>query len=242
MICRREWKFATLRAASRVLRVIRMSAPTGESLKGPGEREEEYDGAGLRILIVHARWNTAIISPLVQGCIETLLAAGVQRSNIVIETVPGSYELPVACSRSVVPISQPLPAAPRLTNDHSLIAASQIQASATASDLMGATLDLAPTPTRRAPFNAAIAIGCLIKGSTSHYEYISDAVTHGLMRVQLDTGIPVIYGVLNCLTEEQALQRAGVGKDEPGHNHGIDWGNAAVELALKTVRWAQGEI
>lgn len=92
------------------------------------------------------------------------------------------------------------------------------------------------------PFSAAIAIGTLIKGSTSHYEYISEAVTHGLMRVQLNTGIPVIYGVLNCFTEEQALQRAGVGKEEPGHNHGIDWGNAAVELGAKTHRWAQGSI
>lgn len=103
-----------------------------------------------------------------------------------------------------------------------------------------------PTPgPRRAltgPFSAAIAIGTLIKGSTSHYEYISDAVTHGLMRVQLDTGVPVIYGVLNCLTEEQALQRAGIGHDEAGHNHGIDWGAAAVELGVKTVRWGQGQI
>lgn len=127
-----------------------------------------------------------------------------------------------------------------------LIAASQIQASANASDLMG-TLSLdTPTPgPRRAltgPFSAAIAIGTLIKGSTSHYEYISDAVTHGLMRVQLDTGVPVIYGVLNCLTEEQALQRAGIGHDEAGHNHGIDWGAAAVELGVKTVRWGQGQI
>lgn len=137
-----------------------------------------------------------------------------------------------------------------------LIAASQIQASATASDLMGATSLLesleapaAPTPTAgratrqlTGPFSAAIAIGTLIKGSTSHYEYISDAVTHGLMRVQLDTGVPVIYGVLNCFTEEQALQRAGVGREEKGHNHGIDWGQAAVELGAKTQRWAAGRI
>lgn len=135
----------------------------------------------------------------------------------------------------------------------SLIAASQIQGSATATDLMGATTLLedallSPSPASptsqllTGPFSAAIAIGTLIKGSTSHYEYISDAVTHGLMRVQLDTGVPVIYGVLNCLTEEQAMQRAGVGRDEPGHCHGIDWGNAAVELGAKTRRWAEGRI
>lgn len=91
-------------------------------------------------------------------------------------------------------------------------------------------------------FSAAIAIGTLIKGSTSHYEYISSAVTQGLMRVQLDSNIPVIYGVLNCLTEEQALQRAGVGRVEKGHCHGIDWGNAAVELGVKNSRWSKGEI
>lgn len=66
-----------------------------------------------------------------------------------------------------------------------------------------------------------------------HFEYISDAVSHGLMRIGLDTNVPVIFGVLTCLTEEQALERAGVGKGEnKGHNHGIDWAAAAVEMAL----------
>ena len=136
-----------------------------------------------------------------------------------------------------------------------LIAASQIQASATASDLMGtSSLLLDPTsPTTtttpssssplKGPFSAAVAIGVLIKGSTQHFEYISESVSHGLMRVQLDTGVPVIYGVLNCNTDEQALVRAGVGKGETkGHNHGEDWGAAAVELAVKTKRWQEGSI
>jgi 6,7-dimethyl-8-ribityllumazine synthase len=69
------------------------------------------------------------------------------------------------------------------------------------------------------PFNAVIAIGCLLKGSTMHFEYICDAVSHGLMRVQLDSGTPVIFGVLTCLTEDQALERAGVGrKGDKGHS------------------------
>lgn len=111
--------------------------------------------------------------------------------------------------------------------------------------MSGTSTPSSPSTTTKAltgPFSAAIAIGTLIKGSTSHYEYISDAVTHGIMRVQLDTGVPVIYGVLNCLTEEQALQRAGVGKEVKGHCHGIDWGQAAVELGVKTRRWANGTI
>lgn len=44
------------------------------------------------------------------------------------------------------------------------------------------------------------------------------------------------------MTEEQALQRAGVGRETKGHCHGIDWGNAAVELGVKTRRWAEGKI
>jgi 6,7-dimethyl-8-ribityllumazine synthase len=69
------------------------------------------------------------------------------------------------------------------------------------------------------PFNAIIAIGVLLKGSTMHFEYIADAVSHGLMKVQLDSGTPVIFGVLTCLTEDQALDRAGVGRGtSKGHS------------------------
>lgn len=69
-----------------------------------------------------------------------------------------------------------------------------------------------------------------------HFEYISESVTNGLMRVQLDTGTPVVFGVLTALSEEQALARAGLGVhgegEGAGHNHGKDWGDAAVELAV----------
>ncbi|KAJ3020101.1 UNVERIFIED_CONTAM: hypothetical protein HDU68_010345 [Siphonaria sp. JEL0065] len=83
-------------------------------------------------------------------------------------------------------------------------------------------------------YDVAISIGVLIKGDTMHFEYIADASTQGLMRVGLDTGLPVIFGVLTCLTEEQALLRAGIGGPDKksGHNHGEDWGSAAVEMAL----------
>ena len=67
-----------------------------------------------------------------------------------------------------------------------------------------------------------------------HFEYIANATSNGLMQVGLRTKIPVVFGVLTCLTDEQALQRAGLGT-QPGamnHNHGTDWGNAAVEMAL----------
>ena len=98
-----------------------------------------------------------------------------------------------------------------------------------------------PASATSRPFDAIITIGVLIKGETMHFEYIADAVSHGLMRVQLDSGVPVIFGVLTVLTEEQGLERAGLGK-KGMHNHGEDWGNAAVELGARRREWAEGRI
>ena len=82
----------------------------------------------------------------------------------------------------------------------------------------------------------------LIKGETKHFEYISKATTEGLMRVQLETGVPIVLGVLTCMTEEQAQMRAGVGQERgaEGHNHGEDWGRAAVEMGSKRRAWGEG--
>jgi len=73
-----------------------------------------------------------------------------------------------------------------------------------------------------------------------HFEYISEAVSQGLMRVQLDTGVPLIFGLLTVLDEEQAKARAGISSGS--HNHGEDWGAAAVELGAKRREWAAGMI
>lgn len=76
-----------------------------------------------------------------------------------------------------------------------------------------------------------------------HFEYIADAVSHGLMRVQLDAGVPVIFGLLTVLSEEQGLARAGIAgaNGNEGHNHGEDWGSAAVELGAKRQGWSEGK-
>ena len=76
--------------------------------------------------------------------------------------------------------------------------------------------------------DAVVPIGVLVKGETMHFEYIADAVSHGLMRVGLDTNIPIVFGVLTCLTEEQAEQRA----TPDGKDHGYEWGQTAIEMAL----------
>lgn len=109
-------------------------------------------------------------------------------------------------------------------------------------DSRPATPKIATMPSQ--PFDAVIAIGVLIKGSTMHFEYICEAVTHGLMRVQLDSGVPVVFGVLTALTDDQALDRAGLGRgaNGKGHNHGEDWGLAAVEMGSHARGWAAGKL
>lgn len=56
-------------------------------------------GSGLRIAIVHGRWNMGIIGPLLEGAKKSLLSAGVLEENITVQSVPGSYELPFAAQR-----------------------------------------------------------------------------------------------------------------------------------------------
>lgn len=75
-------------------------------------------------------------------------------------------------------------------------------------------------------FAAVICLGCLIKGETMHFEYIADAASHGIMRVGLDSGVPVAFGVLTALTDAQAAERAAPG---PG-NKGREAAAAALEM------------
>ena len=66
-----------------------------------------------------------------------------------------------------------------------------------------------------------------------HFEYICEAVTQGIMRLNLDSQIPVIFGVLAVLNMDQAKARAGLGLDS--HNHGIEWAQSAVKMARLSV-------
>ena len=70
-----------------------------ESIKGPAPPPTKLDGAPLRVAIIHSRWNKTVIDALVAGTIAKLKATGVKDSNIVVQSVPGSFELPLACSK-----------------------------------------------------------------------------------------------------------------------------------------------
>ena len=96
---------------------------------------------------------------------------------------------------------------------------------------MGAKRIIDVCQTNNERLDAVICIGCLIKGETMHFEYICEAVTQGIMKLGMESGIPVLFGVLACLNEEQALLRAGIETNgRSGHNHGSDWGSSAGEM------------
>jgi len=75
--------------------------------------------------------------------------------------------------------------------------------------------------------DAVIAIGCVLRGETAHFEYVAGEVARGVQLAQMDTGVPVIFCVLTCDTLEQAIDRAGL----KGGNKGWEAGQAALEMA-----------
>jgi 6,7-dimethyl-8-ribityllumazine synthase len=76
-------------------------------------------------------------------------------------------------------------------------------------------------------FDAIVCLGCLIRGDTPHFEYISLAVSHGIMNASIATGIPMAFGVLTTHSAEQALERAVPGPS----NKGWEAAMAAVQMA-----------
>jgi len=76
-------------------------------------------------------------------------------------------------------------------------------------------------------YDALIAIGCILRGETSHYDYVCSETARGLQLAQMDTGLPIIFCVLTCDTLEQAIDRAGL----KGGNKGFEAGLAAIEMA-----------
>lgn len=77
-------------------------------------------------------------------------------------------------------------------------------------------------------FDGIVCLGCLIKGATPHFEYISSAVAHGLTAASGETGIPMAFGVLTTNSAEEALERA---VDGPS-NKGWEAAQATIEMAI----------
>jgi 6,7-dimethyl-8-ribityllumazine synthase len=87
-----------------------------------------------------------------------------------------------------------------------------------------------PQAARRAAetgcFEAIVCLGCVIRGETPHFEYISSAVAHGIMDAAGETGVPMSFGVLTTNSAEEAIARAGPGTSNKG------WEAAAAALEM----------
>jgi 6,7-dimethyl-8-ribityllumazine synthase len=79
--------------------------------------------------------------------------------------------------------------------------------------------------TRR--FDSLVCIGCVLRGETSHYDFVCSETARGIQLAQLDTGVPIGFCVLTCDTREQALARAGEKSDNKGYETAI----VAIEMA-----------
>jgi 6,7-dimethyl-8-ribityllumazine synthase len=85
--------------------------------------------------------------------------------------------------------------------------------------------------------DAVVCLGAVIRGATDHYEHVAGQCAAGLQRAQLDTGVPVLFGVLTTDTVEQAIERAGT----KAGNKGFDSALAAIEMADLLRQLPKGE-
>lgn len=137
-------------------------------------------GAPFRVAVVVSEWNQDITSNLLKGAKQTLLRHHVREDNLLVQWVPGAFELPLGCQ--LVRQSDP-------------------------------------------SIHGIIAIGCVIQGETQHFDFVCQGVTQGIMRVQLDSGLPIAFCVLTDRTKEQSIERSG-GKH----------GNKGIESAITCLK------
>ncbi len=96
---------------------------------------------------------------------------------------------------------------------------------------------LAQTLARTGRYDGVVCLGCVIKGDTAHFEFISLGATVGLMQATLQTEVPITFGIITTYTEEQAIARS---RDD-GHNKGREAAAACVE-SLETLAAIKAQI
>lgn len=125
--------------------------------------ESVPNGENMKIGIVVSEWNENVTSSLLEGTYNTLIKHGVKKENILIDFVPGSFEL--------------------------------IFGSKHLAENKG--------------INAVIALGCVVRGDTPHFDYVCSGVTQGIADMNIRYDIPFIFGLLTTDTMQQAADRAG---------------------------------
>ena len=149
--------------------------------RAPAPRSRPRGGLGARFGIVAARFNEPIVKKLVDGAVAAFTVGGVGTSEIDIQWVPGSFELPLAAQHLA----------------------------------------------RSGRYAGIACVGVVIRGETPHFEHVAREAAAGIRSVGLETRVPVTFGVITALTEEQAWARAG-GKVG---NRGAEAAEAALEMA-----------
>ena len=137
------------------------------------------DASAMRFGIVVSEWNSNVTGPLLEGAVESLKKHGAKEENIIVQTVPGSFELTFGSSQMI----------------------------------------------KSGKIDAVIALGCVIKGDTPHFDYVCAGTTQGLAYLNATTDTPVIYGLITTNNLQQALDRAG-GK----------LGNKGTECAITAIK------
>ena len=142
--------------------------------------EGKFNGQGVKIAIVAARFNEFITSKLIGGAEDILRRHEVQDDDINLFWVPGAFEIP-------------------------LIAKKLAQSK---------------------KYDAVITLGAVIKGSTPHFDYVCAEVSKGVAQISLQTGLPIMFGVLTTNNIEEAIERAGT----KAGNKGSDVAFGALEM------------
>lgn len=88
----------------------------------------------------------------------------------------------------------------------------------------------AKTMARTGRYDAVIALGCVIRGDTAHFEYVAGPAADGIMQAQLETEVPIIFGVLTVENRRQALVRSVRDGDVQGDNKGVEAAETALEM------------
>jgi 6,7-dimethyl-8-ribityllumazine synthase len=149
-------------------------------MAGSNQTTRRFDARPRRVVIIAARFNAVLVDQLIAGATQAWSDHGGTEAHLLIERVPGAFELPLVAK---------------------LFAAS-------------------------GEVDAVVALGCVIRGDTPHFDYVAGECARGLMDAGLSTGIPVIFGVLTTETQAQAEERADVAR----MNKGRESMEAALEM------------
>ena len=121
------------------------------------------DATNMRFGIVVSEWNDNITGALLDGAVKTLKRHGAKDENILIESVPGSFELTFGAAQMI----------------------------------------------KSGKVDAVIALGCVVRGDTPHFDYVCAGDTQGIAHLNATTDTPVIYGLITTNNMQQAEDRAG---------------------------------